>query len=219
MLFWRRTWKAFSSWLTSQWLRWVLAVNRCRHIISGKNNSLEPWHKHDFFGTHHHTTRLRITSQACKWMSQRDMNHHSNKSFIHRSLLAAGRPCHRWSVALQQAAPLVHAISSKQATPGFITGDLQQASNTASTCNLRQAVLVSNLLHKIQAWLMSWQLPVATATAILVHTIQKEMPSYLQLFGRPAIPLQPATFADPMSFHLATSLMAFQYSSPCSAHL
>jgi len=24
-----------------------------------KNNSLEPWHKHDFFGTHHHTTRLR----------------------------------------------------------------------------------------------------------------------------------------------------------------
>jgi len=93
----------------------------------------------------------RITSQACKWMSQRDMNHHSNKSFIHRSLLAAGQPCHRWSVALQQAAPLVHAISSKQATPGFITGDLQQASNTASTCNLRQAVLVSNLLHKIQA--------------------------------------------------------------------
>jgi len=64
----------------------------------------------------------------------------------HRSMLAAGRPCHRWSVALQQAAPLVHAISSKQATPGFITGDLQQASNTASTCNLRQAVLVSNLL-------------------------------------------------------------------------
>ena len=161
----------------------------------------------------------RITSQACKWMSQRDMNHHSNKSFIHRSLLAAGRPCHRWSVALQQAAPLVHAISSKQATPGFITGDLQQASNTASTCNLRQAVLVSNLLHKIQAWLMSWQLPVATATAILVHTIQKEMPSYLQLFGRPAIPLQPATFADPMSFHLATSLMALQHSSPCSTHL
>ena len=49
----------------------------------------------------------RITSQACKWMSQRDMNHHSNKSFIHRSPLAAGRPCHRWSVALQQAAPLV----------------------------------------------------------------------------------------------------------------